>query len=316
MNRIDRLLALILQLQSQPLTTAEELADRFHCSIRTIYRDLVSLGEAGVPVVGQAGMGYMLARGYHLPPVSFTPEEASALVTGSLLARHFADESTAVQMASSIAKLRAAMPEAQRFQMVRLERGMGVTARGAGATGAVQLGRIQQALAGRQVLIISYKGHEGGEAEERQIEPLALIHYLERWHLIAWCRKRDALRDFRTDRIQEMKVQREVFDPRPDFSVEDYLASQPQPHLRAVVRFSHAVVDRVRREWWLGITSEQAASDGVTITLAAVEWDRLAGWLLTFGTEAVILEPGELRSKMVSDAKAIAAHHAHDAARS
>jgi predicted DNA-binding transcriptional regulator YafY len=91
MNRVDRLLGLILFLQSRPLSTAEEMAAHFGKSVRTIYRDIASLGEAGVPVMAQAGVGYSLARGFHLPPVSFTAEEAGALMTGGLLAERFAE---------------------------------------------------------------------------------------------------------------------------------------------------------------------------------------------------------------------------------
>src|SRR6187551_462883 len=98
MNRVDRLLALIVFLQSRRVVTAEQLAAHFELSVRTIYRDLAALGEAGVPIVAEAGVGYALLRGYHLPPVNFTAEEASALVTGGLLVGQFADASVRTRM--------------------------------------------------------------------------------------------------------------------------------------------------------------------------------------------------------------------------
>ena len=110
MNRVDRLVAQILYLQSHPLCTADELAGHFGLSLRTIYRDLAALGEAGVPVVAQAGVGYSLARGYHLPPVSFTSEEASALITGSLLAERLADASVQRSTRTALMKVRAVRP--------------------------------------------------------------------------------------------------------------------------------------------------------------------------------------------------------------
>src|SRR6266853_3697916 len=110
MNRVDRLLALILFLQSRRVVTAEQMAAHFELSVRTIYRDLVALGQAGVPIAAEAGVGYTLMRGYHLPPVNFTTKEASALVTGGLLVEQFADAAVKAQMQSALLKVRAILP--------------------------------------------------------------------------------------------------------------------------------------------------------------------------------------------------------------
>src|SRR6185503_11803203 len=91
MNRVDRLLAVILFLQSRRVTTAEQMARHFELSVRTIYRDLAALAEIGVPIAAEAGVGYTIMKGYHLPPVNFTTEEANALVTGGMLVGQFTD---------------------------------------------------------------------------------------------------------------------------------------------------------------------------------------------------------------------------------
>ena len=85
MNRIDRLVAILIHLQGRRVTRAEEIAEEFATSIRTVYRDIAALAEAGVPIVGEAGVGYSIMRGYHLPPVHFTTEEATALITANIL---------------------------------------------------------------------------------------------------------------------------------------------------------------------------------------------------------------------------------------
>ena len=110
MNRVDRLLAQILLLQSKRVVTAEQMARHFGLNIRTIYRDLAALGEIGVPIVAEAGVGYTLRRGYHLPPVNLTAEEANALVTGGMLVVQFADASVRDGMKSALAKVRAILP--------------------------------------------------------------------------------------------------------------------------------------------------------------------------------------------------------------
>jgi predicted DNA-binding transcriptional regulator YafY len=309
MNRVDRLLAQILYLQSRPLCTAEEMAQHFGLSLRTIYRDLAALGEAGVPVVAQAGVGYSLARGYHLPPVSFTTEEAAALVTGGLLVERSADASVKRPMRSALMKVRAVLPRALQAQMVRLEQSMATTATPEQPETGADLTLLQQALAQRRVLRFSYVGWNKTDTEEREVEPLGLIHYLERWHLIAWCRLRKEVRDFRADRMNRVSMLKEIFDPRTDFHIGDYIQSMPRPELRAEVRFTPPTVDRARREWWLGIVNERETPQGTVLTLASVDWQRLTGWLLSFGQEAQVLSPESLRRQLVKAATTAAAHH-------
>lgn len=309
MNRVDRLLAQILFLQSRPLCTAEELAGHFGLSLRTIYRDLAALGEAGVPVVAQAGVGYSLARGYHLPPVSFTEEEAAALVTGGLLVERSADASVRRPMGSALMKVRAVLPRALQAQMVRLEQSMAATATPEQPARSADLTLLQQALAQRRVLRFSYASWGQEDAKQREAEPLGLIHYLERWHLIAWCRLRKEVRDFRTDRMSRVSMLKETFEPHADFSIRDYIQSMPRPELRAEVCFTSLAVDRARREWWLGIVSEREIPQGTVLTLASVDWERLTGWLLSFGQDAEVLAPESLRQRLVKAAMNAAGHH-------
>jgi len=309
MNRVDRLLAQILYLQSRPLCTAEEMAGHFGLSLRTIYRELAALGEAGVPVVAQAGVGYSLARGYHLPPVSFTPEEAAALITGSLLAERLADASVQRSTRAALLKVRAVLPRALQVQMTRLEKSMAATAVPDQPTKGADLTLLQQALARQRVLRFSYLGWGKEEATVRDAEPLGLIHYLERWHLIAWCRLRKEVRDFRTDRMSRISLLQETFVPHEEFSIQDHIQSMPRPEQHAEVRFASHAVDRARREWWMGIVSERETAQGTVLTLASVGWERLAGWLLSFGNEAEVLSPPTLRKQLVETATSLAKHH-------
>lgn len=310
MNRVDRLLGLILFLQSRPLSTAEEMAAHFRKSVRTIYRDIAALGDAGVPVVAQAGVGYSLARGFHLPPVSFTAEEAGALVTGGLLVERFADGSVTRPLRPALMKILAVLPQPMQVRMLRLEKSMATTAQPSAPVGGADLSRLQSALAERRPIRMSYQGWGKSTAEKRVVEPLGLIHYLERWHLIAWCRARGELRDFRTDRMSRVTVLDECFEPKLEFSPEEYLKSMPRPDLRAELRFQPEHADRARREWWQGVIEDRETAAGTVMTLAAVEWERLVNWLLTFGSAVEILSPPSLRQSVVRAAKAAAAHHA------
>jgi predicted DNA-binding transcriptional regulator YafY len=308
MNRVDRLLALIVFLQSRRVVTAEQLAEHFELSVRTIYRDLAALGEAGVPIVAEAGVGYTLMRGYHLPPVNFTTDEASALVTGGLLVEQFADDSVKSQMHSALRKVRAVLPREHQDRVERLERAMGTTAN-ADAPIQADLTTLQHAIAERRLMSFTYSGARRLDSRERVVEPCGLLHYLNRWHLIAWCRSVGSYRDFRTDRMSAVTVPGGTFEPRQDFSLARYIRSMPTPTLRARVHFTALAADRAKREWWMGVQAEEQVPDGVVLTLSSVDWKSLAYWLLSFGTESTVLEPGTLRESLVEAAKNAAAHH-------
>lgn len=314
MNRIDRLLAQILFLESRRVVTAQEMAAHFELSIRTIYRDVAALGQAGVPIMAEAGVGYSLMKGYHLPPVNFTTEEASALVTGGLLVEQFADAAVKAQMYAALLKVRAILPRDHQERIARLERGLATSAN-VKAPVQADLSLLQQALANRRVLRFGYQGAGKAETTERIAEPLGLIHYLERWHLIAWCRSSRDYRDFRTDRMTDVTALRETYTPREDFSLAQYIRTMPAPNLRARVQFTQLAADRAKREWWLGVLDEESVPDGIVLTLAAVEWENLVRWLLSFEREVTVLTPESLRRSLVTAAENAAAHHAKKPAR-
>lgn len=308
MNRLDRLLAMILVLQGRRLVTAEYLAEHFDLSVRTVYRDLAALGEAGVPIAAQAGVGYSLLKGYHLPPVNFTEQEAAALITGGLLVQQFTDPSLSGAMQSALAKVRSVLPAAQRERIASLEQGMASLGSPLGAPPS-HLDVVQRALGLRRVLRFDYAAANGQQTAGREVEPHGLIYYLQRWHLIGWCRLRRDYRDFRCDRLRAIEVLDETFTPRGDFSADTFVQGMPEPALQARIRFEPAAADRAKREWYLGLLDEQVEGGLHTLTLSTVEWPALAVWLLSFGSSATVLGPDTLRQLVVEVAEQTAAHH-------
>lgn len=312
MNRTDRLVALVMLLQSQRVTTAAQMAAHFEVAERTIYRDLVALGEAGVPVVGEAGVGYRLMRGYHLPPVMFSPEEALALVTGGFFVEQMTDASVSAAMRAALRKVAAVLPPDSQDRVQRLRRGMQVGGRLPGES-TVPLGTIQRALAEARTVHLRYRGAASSETTERVVEPLGLVFHLDRWHLFAWCRSRQAVRDFRVDRIAALTLRDEPVPPRPDFDLARYLAQTraPKTFTRAVfdVPLSHR--DAVWRDLGPGILAEAVGEKCVRLTLAVtpeVE-SYIVRWLLGLGLDAQVVEPAALRKKIVALAEAAITHH-------
>jgi predicted DNA-binding transcriptional regulator YafY len=309
-NRIDRLVAILIYLQGRRVTRAEDIAEEFETSIRTVYRDITALAEAGVPIIGEAGVGYSIVKGYHLPPVHFTTEEATALITASMLMDHFADRSLMASMTSALAKIRAVLPPDHQDHIARLERRMSLP-NAPRRNQPASLFLIQKALADRTVLRISYRGSGAAEALQRDIEPLGLTYYGDRWHVIAWCRLRRDYRDFRTDRIEAISSLSQQFNPREGFSLSDFLGRwENEPaSFTGSIRADPIAAERIRKDAPFKILRDERNQDGVTFTIEGGNWNWYVGWLLSFGDRIVVVEPAELRTLLCEAARATANHH-------
>src|SRR5437899_3954646 len=315
MNRVDRLMAMVVRLQSRRVVRAEDIAAHFEISVRTVYRDLAALGEAGIPIVAEAGVGYSLVKGYHLPPVMFTAEEATALFIGGKLVEQLTDASLRKQMESALLKIRSVLPRDRQDYLDRLERSTAVVSPGSNALPRLSseaLIPIQRALAERRVLALDYQGGQRRDMTRRQVEPLGLVYYADNWHLIAYCRLRRDVRDFRTDRVVRLQLQNELFSGHDDFSLKDYLKCRRDEERfeMARIRFKPIAMDRVRRERAWGLVEEQSGAEGVDVTLLDYSLEWLACWILSFGSLAEALEPERLRELVAADAQKVVAKYA------
>jgi predicted DNA-binding transcriptional regulator YafY len=305
-NRIDRLVAILIHLQGRRVTRAEEIADEFETSIRTVYRDIAALAEAGVPIVGEAGVGYSIVRGYHLPPVHFTIQEAAALITASVLMDRFTDDS----LMSSMTSARAVLPADHQDHIGRLESRMSVRNATRQAQSA-NLFLIQKALADRTLLRISYRASGRADPVRRDIEPLGLTYYAERWHLIAWCRLRQDYRDFRTDRVEAIIPSSVQFESHPGFSLAEFLGrweNSPET-FTGTIQADLVASERIRKEAMFKILREERTPEGARFHIQVANWSWYVGWLLSFGERLVVVEPEELRALLSESARITARHH-------
>ena len=297
-------------MQGRRVTRAEDIAEEFATSIRTVYRDIAALAEAGVPIVGEAGVGYSIMKGYHLPPVHFTTEEATALITASMLMDRFADSSLMRSMTSALEKIRAVLPPDRQDHIARLESRMSLPGpQQRSQPGSLFL--IQKALADRTVLRISYRGSGAVEPLRRDVEPLGLTYYGDRWHLIAWCRVRQDYRDFRTDRIQAISPLAEQFGAHERFSLADFLGrwDDPTQRVNGSILVDPFAAERIRKEAPFKILREARNAQGVTFSIEAGKWNWYVGWLLSFGDHLRVIEPDDLRVLLSEAAQATANHH-------
>ena len=315
MNRTDRLVAMVMFLQGRRLVRAEELAGHFEISVRTVYRDVAALSEAGVPIAGEAGVGYSLMKGYHLPPVMFTADEASGLFVGGEMVQRFTDASLQTPMRSALEKLRAVLPPDRQEYVDRLVRHtvIGALNSGSGPDPAAQpwLLTVQQGVVQRRVLRMTYHGRDRDEDTCRDAEPLGVVFYSGAWSMVAWCRLRKDIRHFRIDRIRRLALLDERFPPRPDFSLEKHLEEYVAKSDIIPVRiwFAGRVQERARRESYATMTAEAQRDGGAEFSLTTFSLEWAARWVLSFGAEAEALAPARLRELVRQRAEEVAKKH-------
>ncbi|ULQ55933.1 YafY family transcriptional regulator [Flavihumibacter rivuli] len=203
MNRIDRLFGILTMLQSKKYVPAEKIAEKFGISIRTVYRDIKAIGEQGVPLGFEQGKGYYVMQGYFLPPVSFTTEEANALLLMEAMVGGFADLSIKKHYSSALGKVKTVLRHQQKEKLEFLDRNIKFHLPECFMPDYAYLSKIQAAIAGRTILEIAYENKEG-IASRRRVEPIGLVFYAFAWHLIGWCHHRKDYRDFRVSRIKSM----------------------------------------------------------------------------------------------------------------
>lgn len=200
-RRADRLLALLELLRSRPISTAEHLAATLEVSVRTVYRDIDALVGTGVPVRGEAGVGYILEAGYHLPPLNLTAEEAEVLALGARVLATWSDGAVAGQAAAALAKIRAVLPASGQAGVDQeilwapqwVER----------QTPKVDLLELKRAAQFRRLLVIEYEALQGARTI-RTVRPLSINFFGPVWLLAAWCERAQDFRCFRLDRIASM----------------------------------------------------------------------------------------------------------------
>ena len=213
MKRLDRLLSIALVLTARRRLRAEALADQFGISLRTVYRDVRSLVEAGFPITGTPGDGYALPSTSQLRPLALDPGEAEALIMGARILEQGADERLRQKVQTAIAKVEAVLPPdgVRRVREQRTQVILGGPSRGTGP-----LGVLVEAVTERQVLKITYP------SGVREIEPVGLVRVGDTWMVPAWCRLREDMRTFRADKIIAAAPTGERFAPRPGVSMADF----------------------------------------------------------------------------------------------
>ena len=305
MNRTDRLLAIILELQAQGQLRAEDLAAIFETSKRTIYRDMQALAEAGVPIVSMTGQGYSLVEGYFLPPLRFSTEEAIMLLLGSGSIAHSFDEHFRRAAASAGRKIEAVLPEPLRAEVREVQDSVMLIVDAANELESELLRQLRRAILERRRVRFRYytRSHEGA-AQMREADPYGLVNFGGAWYLVAHDHLRHDLRHFRLERMETMALLDRHFARPPDFRMEPADLERDRPLVVRVI-FDHDVARWVREARNFFVVQEEDTPEGLLVTLRVREADEIVPWLLSWGGRMRVLEPAELRRRLIDGAQAI-----------
>lgn len=310
MNRIDRLTAILIQLQSKKIVKAQEIAERFNISLRTVYRDVKALEESGVPVSGEAGIGYSIMEGYRLPPVMFTKEEAIAFLTAEKLVQKLTDSSSKKHFEGAMFKIKSVLRYAERDLLDDISASIEVLENRylpATENKGMHLQTILKSIAAKEVLNIGYFANHSQEYSNRDVEPVGIFYLGSYWYLIAYCRLRKDYRHFRTDRISYINLTGKYFDKQHP-SLKSFLVkmSKENEMFTVVIRVDTSVMRYFgEQKYYNGFVSEKKVGNKMEMTF-------VTGWLmgfvkfyLQFAEYADIISPPGLKDMVIKNIAAI-----------
>ena len=305
MNRIDRLTAILIHLQSKKIVTAKELAERFDICKRTVYRDIRALEEAGVPIGSEPGIGYFIVDSYHLSPVGFSKEEASALLIANKLTEKLTDRTLQDNLNSALYKIRSILNVSEKEFIENIDNHIEVFSSSAIIKSNVPDKIIDTILKGidkKLSLELIYNSLSKKEDTCRVVEPVGICHYSFNWHLIAYCKLRNDYRDFRIDRIKNIKLTNEKFTIENKPSIRDYfntITSNNEVFLVKLLFDKEIIPEISQTKYYYGFIDEKDLGDKVEMSFLSNSDDYIARWIITLVDKVEILEP-EILNEVVA----------------
>lgn len=293
MKQMDRRLLILMRLREETPVRANDLAEQCECSVRTVYRDIDALCEAGVPIAAMPGEGYRLVPGYHLPPIAFTPDEAVQLLLGADLSFGLGTSEQREAARAASAKVEAALTPETRREVERMRQRIRVST-GMKSEPSPWMPLLQQAVANEQVVQIRYHSYSPDRITERKVEPYQLVFYSDDWHLVGYCRLREGMRDFRASRIRDAVLLPERFERTLENDLQADHDMNPRPMQEVQVFIEAGTVPWARENPPFGLLREEQVEGGSIFHVQAWDLRRLRPWLLSWGASARVLAPPEV----------------------
>ncbi len=304
-NTATRLITLIFLLQNQPNQKASELSEKLGVSLRTVHRYFEMLDEMGIPVYSERGPygGFSLVRGYKMPPLVFTLEEAVAIVLGTGIVEEMWGELYCEAARGALAKIENLLPEEQAREVAWARRSLVTTGmnRSDLKTLTPALAKLRRAIREHRSVDMKYQSNQVPHPTQRGLDPYALVHRWGWWYVIGFCHVRQEIRTFRVDRISEVTLSDATFSQSPDFNLQDYLKGelQSRPQVTVRLRFEPEFANIVagNHSYWETVETKPDGAVEVTFLSPTLEW--AASTTLAYGPAVEVLEPSELRVMIV-----------------
>lgn len=300
LKKLDRVTAILTQLQSKPIVRAQDLAEKFEVSIRTIYRDIKTLENAGIPIIGEAGSGYSLMDGYKLPPVMFTKEEVLSFITAEKLMQKFSHQSLGNHYKTAMEKLRSVLRHSDKKLIQNIENQIDIFDYSPKSDDSIKnvIPIILESIAEKKQLSIEYQSVDG-KVSNRAIEAVGIFYEFTYWYIMAFCTLRKDFRQFRVDRILNISKTEIAFSQEYG-KINDHrrVASKTTTKVKLLVD-KKIMGYLINSKSYYGLIEEKETEKGIEMTFET-EWidEGFPRWLITFADYATILEPELLKTKM------------------
>jgi predicted DNA-binding transcriptional regulator YafY len=299
MNRFDRLTAILIHLQSKKLVQAQEVADRFDVSLRTVYRDIRSLELAGVPILGEKGLGYSIMEGYRIPPVMFSEEEVIAFLMAEKILEKHSDLHNSRLFKNAMYKIKAVLRNASKKTLEDMADTIDVKDKVSEHNHLINdtLPQIIKAVGEKSVLRIQYATAEG--VNERNIEPIAIYHENGTWNAIAYCTTAKKYHPFRTERILSISNTGKTA-VRKHITLREYLQKRPrfsEGSFPVVIEVENTMARYlVEQKFNYGFAGESMTNKRTKMSFQAPCIQAFSRWYITFADQARIIEPASLKT--------------------
>lgn len=300
LKKLDRVTAILTQLQSKPVVRAQDLAQKFEVSVRTIYRDVKTLENAGIPIIGEAGSGYSLMDGYKLPPVMFTKEEVLSFITAEKLMQKFLHESLGQHYQNAMEKVRSVLKYSDKNLIENIEKQIDVFNYHPKTEDKIRnvIPIILESIAEKKQLTVEYETVDT-KVSTRTIEVVGVFFEFNYWYIMAFCTLRNDFRQFRVDRILKLfKTQNPFLQEYGQINDYRQAPNGNKTKVRLLVE-KRIIGHLVNSKKYYGLVEEIEREDGYEL-IFETDWiiEGFPRWLITFADYAEVLEPESLKDSL------------------
>ena len=313
MNKFDRVISTLVLLQTRKVIKAATISERFGISLRTVYRDINTLKTAGIPIVGNTGIGYSIMEGYRLSPIMFNEGEAASLLTAEKFIGKMTDQDTQAYYSSAMMKIKAILRSSEKQSLAILDNSIAISDYN-NKENKTHLQDLFKSIASKNVLHIKYQKADGSNSE-RKVEPIGCFYQFKNWYLVAYCQLQSDYRTFKINRIVTLERLEQYFETQ-HISLQNYIESQnedwkAQHQFQTIeIAFNHDFVKFAEsRKFYFGFVEQTIVKDAVHMKFQNSSLEIIARWLLQFGDQATVLAPVELKDRVKTLATQLFEHY-------